>query len=135
MKTLVVEDDLTSRIFLQEALAPWGEVHVAVDGREAVLAFARAQARGEPYDLVCLDILMPGTDGLAALKEIRRLEEETGSASAAKVLMTTVLGDKGNVMTAFREQCDGYLIKPFDQRKLVEQLAKCGVTAPSAQTR
>jgi two-component system chemotaxis response regulator CheY len=128
MKTLVVEDDLTSRIFLQEALTPWGEVHVAVNGREAVVAFARAQALGQPYDLICMDILMPGLDGLAALKEIRRLEEEAGTTSAAKVLMTSVLGDKGNVMTAFREQCDGYLIKPFDQRKLTEQLARFGVT-------
>ena len=75
------------------------------------------------YDLICLDIMMPDMDGQQALKEIRALEEADGRVGA-KVLMTTSLQDKRNVITAFREQCDGYLIKPVKKTKLVEYLQR-----------
>jgi two-component system chemotaxis response regulator CheY len=42
MKTLIVEDDFTSRLFLQKILSPYGECHIAVNGNEAVQAFQMA---------------------------------------------------------------------------------------------
>lgn len=131
MKALVVEDDFTSRLLLQELLRPLGYTHVAINGREAVQAVAAALESGEPYDLICLDIMMPELDGHGALKEIRAIEEARGRGGSrgARVLMTTALGDHKNVLGAFREQCDGYLVKPIDREKLFGYLKKFEIVA------
>ena len=99
MKALIVEDDFSSRILLQELLAPYGQCHIAVNGREAVSAYHIALDAGQPYDLVCLDIIMPEMDGHAALKEMRAMEEleRIDSTHGAKIIMTTALGDVKNV--------------------------------------
>ena len=78
MKTLIVEDDFTSRLLMQAILSPYGECHIAVNGREAIQAFRLARAQGHPYDLVCLDIMMPEMDGHAVLKALRAAEEAEG---------------------------------------------------------
>lgn len=83
MKTLIVEDDFTSRLLLQTFLNPYGESHVAVDGIEAIEAFMLACAEKYPYDLVCLDIMMPRMDGHEVLKRIRGMEESGVSVPAA----------------------------------------------------
>src|SRR5260221_294049 len=64
MKALVVDDDLITRIVLQEILSGYAEVHSCVDGSEAVLAYRRALERDDPYDLVCMDVLMPVMGGI-----------------------------------------------------------------------
>ncbi len=124
MKTLIVEDDVTSRVLLQELLRGYGASNVANNGSEAVAAVAAALAAKEPYDLICLDIMMPEMDGQQALQKIRALETQHGlmPGRGAKVLMMTALRDKDNVMKAFREQCDGYLVKPIDKAKLLGEL-------------
>ena len=124
MKTLIVEDDFTSRLLLQASLSGYGECHIAVNGREAVEAFRTAREEGRRYDLICMDIMMPEMDGQEALKQIRRLEEDAGvlSGDAAKVVMTTALDDIRNVMTAFKGLCDAYLMKPIDTAKLIMEL-------------
>jgi two-component system chemotaxis response regulator CheY len=124
MKTLIVEDDFTSRLLLQELLRGYGPSHVAVNGKEAVAAVTAALDASEPYELVCLDVMMPEMDGQQALKEIRALEAARGRdcGRGARILMTTALHDKENVMTALREQCDGYLVKPIEKAKLMSYL-------------
>ena len=122
MKSLIVEDDFTSRLLLQKLLEPYGERHIAVNGKEAVLACRIARESGQPYDLVCLDIVMPEMDGRSALKAIRAEEKASGVLPGAgpKIVMTTALNDMENVKTAYRELCDGYLVKPINKRKLLE---------------
>ncbi len=124
MKVLIVEDDFTSRLLLQKLLAPYGEGHIAVNGREAVSAFRGALESGQPYDLVCLDIMMPEKNGHEALKEMRALEENRAivSTRGAKIIMTTALGDIKNVTSAYDALCDGYLVKPIDKAKLIALL-------------
>lgn len=130
MKALIVEDDFTSRLVLQGMLAEYGASHVAVNGREALAAIATALRSGEPYDLVCLDIMMPELDGQATLRELRAAEHAAGTFEGAKVLMTTALRDSKNVMDAFREQCDGYLVKPIDRARLRQYLDGFGFPRP-----
>jgi two-component system chemotaxis response regulator CheY len=129
MRALIAEDDFTSRLMLQKLLAPYGESHVAVDGKEALDAFRAARQKRRPYDLVCLDIMMPEMDGQSVLREIRAIEEGAGISTGrgARILMTTALKDPKNVMTAFRELCDGYLVKPIDKTKLLKHLKEFGL--------
>ena len=126
MKILIVEDDFTSRVLLQELLTPFGECHVAVNGKEALAAFAKALKEHRPYDLLCVDIMMPEMDGQTALKEIRAQEEALGiySHRGAKIIMTTALDDVRNIMDAFHGLCDGYLVKPIAKAKLLELVGK-----------
>jgi two-component system chemotaxis response regulator CheY len=133
MKTLIVEDDFTSRLLLQELLRGYGPSHVAVNGKEALTAVTAALDADDPYDLICLDIMMPEMDGQQALKEIRVLEarRDRDCGRGAKILMTTALHDKSNVMEALREQCDGYLVKPIEKGKLLGYLRQLGLVAPN----
>jgi two-component system, chemotaxis family, chemotaxis protein CheY len=124
MKSLIVEDDFTSRLLLQTILARYGQAHIAVNGREAVDAFRVALEEGSPYDLVCMDIMMPEMDGQEALRQVRALEAEQGilSSSGTKIVMTTALGEPRDVFAAFYSLCDDYLVKPIDAARLLEIL-------------
>jgi len=129
MRMLVVEDDFISRRLLCRYLQSVGEADVAVNGNEAVGAFRQTLLAGEQYDLVCLDIMMPGMDGQETLKRLRALEEEhnVGPERRAKVIMTTALEDHDNVMAAFSNACDGYVVKPIEKKKFLETLAAIGL--------
>jgi len=106
-----------NRIVLQEILSGYAEVHSCVDGSEAVLAYRRALERDDPYDLVCMDVLMPVMGGIEALELIRR-EEPTilrGLVRGSpKVIVTTAADDKDTISQAFHGLCDAYVVKPID---------------------
>ena len=129
MKTLIVEDDFVSRLLLQKFLINYELPHIAVNGQEAVDAVRIALEEGQPYDLICLDIMMPGMDGHQALKEIRALEEAKGifSTDGAKIMMVTALSDIQNKANAFYGLCDGYLTKPIHKEDLLNELSKLGL--------
>ncbi len=126
MKTLIAEDDFTSRLLLLTLLKNYGEIDIAMNGKEAVEAVRLAIEAGKPYDLICLDIMMPEMDGQQALKLIRHLEETHGILlpHGAKIVMTTALDDLKNVGAAYHSLCDAYLTKPIHKAKLLEELHK-----------
>ena len=130
MKILVVEDDFVSRRLLQKMLAEFGECDIAVDGEEAVRAFDLALQDGTPYELVCLDIMMPKMDGQEALKQIRNLEHDRGltGKDEARIIMTTALDSPKNVIEAYYQGgCSSYLVKPIEKKKLIETLKEYGL--------
>ena len=124
MRTLIVEDDFTSRLVLQTYLARFGECHVAANGREAVEAFCQSRKKGDGYNLICMDIMMPEMDGQEAVRQIRALEEAAGtfSTSGVKIIMVTALDDIKNVFSSFKALCDAYLFKPIDTEQLFAHL-------------
>ena len=99
---------------------PWGE---------ALEKFKKNLELGNPYTLICLDIMLPNKDGQAVLKEIRKIEDDRGivTLNRAKIVMVTSLGDSENVTTAFREQCEAYIIKPIIKNDLVQILKNIGL--------
>ena len=130
MKALVVEDDFASRKLLQKILSPYGEVDIAVNGVEAIEAFTRALEDGEPYDLICMDIMMPEMDGQTALKRIRAFEREKSISPVdeAKVIMTTALDDPKNVVEAYyKGGATSYVPKPIDKQMLLHLLKNLGL--------
>lgn len=129
MKILLAEDDFVTRKFMTGFLSKYGECDVTVDGMEAVDAFMMALEEGEPYDLVCLDIMMPVMDGYQALKGIRNIERERSipEDQAVKVIMATALNEEKNVKMAFQLGCTIYSAKPIDQEKFEIALKKLGM--------
>jgi len=129
MKYLIVEDNFAARRLLKRYLSDYGDCDVAVDGHEAVEAFRQAMDEKEPYDLICLDIMMPNMDGREALMAIRQIEHGHGidGLDGVKVIMTTALGDSKNVIGSFREGCEAYIVKPVEKNKLLEEMENLGL--------
>ena len=126
MRILIAEDDFASRKFMLKFLSKYGEGDITVDGMEAVDAYLMALDADTPYDLVCLDIMMPALDGYQALKAIRDIEQERNipEDERAKIIMTTALNEGANVNKAFDLGCVAYAGKPIDQVKFESVLRK-----------
>lgn len=129
MRILIAEDDFASRKAILKFLSVYGECDVTVDGMEAIDAFMMALEEDDPYDLVCLDVMMPIMDGYQALKNIRDIEKEKHVTPdrQAKVIMTTALNEEKNVKKAFELGCTVYCAKPIDMEKLKGMLDKLGL--------
>lgn len=129
MKILIAEDDLASRRFLSKFLAKYGEVDLVVDGLEALDAYLMAVQEGVPYDLICMDIMMPKVDGVKVLKAIRDYETKRGVVpeQRVKVIMTTALAETNYVNQAFEIGCEAYAAKPIDTNKMLEVIKKLGL--------
>jgi two-component system chemotaxis response regulator CheY len=132
MNILIVEDDSVSSTLIGAILAPYGTCETVGDGKLAIAAFKNALASHSPFDLVCLDIMLPEFDGQYVLRQFRRLESEYGIAGldGAKVIMVTALGDRRNIIEAFRSQCEGYIVKPIRKDKVLAQLRELGIIRP-----
>jgi len=129
MKCLIVEDDFICRKVLQAYLSDFADVFMACSGAEAISAFAEAMDDGKPYDLICLDIMMPGMDGHEVLTRIRSVESERGigGLDGVKIIMTTALDDSDNILGAFRTGCEAYVVKPIEKTKLINEICKLGL--------
>ena len=124
MKFLIVDDDRACRELMHDILSPYATCHLAFDGHEAVAAFRLALDDGQPYDLVCLDIMMPGMDGHEVLEAFRGLERQHGISGldAAKVVMTTALRESKHCIRAFEQGCESYYTKPVQEQRLLQQV-------------
>ena len=127
MKSLIVDDELTSRELLTMILKAYGPVDTAADGLGGLKAFNIALNR-EPFDLIMLDIMLPRMDGQQVLKAIRRIEQERGvvGLEQVKIVMISALGDFSNVSQAFASACTSYLTKPILADKVQAELARLG---------
>jgi two-component system, chemotaxis family, chemotaxis protein CheY len=123
MKCLIADDDSFGRELLACFLADHAEtIDTAKNGIEAVELFGAALEEGDPYEFVCLDILMPKMDGQEALLRMRQLENEAGLAGneAAIIVMTTALSSVQDIQKAiWQGDCNNYLVKPIAQADLV----------------
>lgn len=129
MRILVAEDDFASRKFIVKFMEEYGDCEAAVDGMEAVDAYTLAREEGVPYDLICLDVMMPIMDGYQVLKAIRDIENEEGIADdkQVKIIMMTALSQEQYVKKACDMGCTIYCAKPLDLDKLRDVMGKLGI--------
>ncbi|AGX43295.1 response regulator [Clostridium saccharobutylicum] len=129
MRILIAEDDMVSRRFLSKFLSQYGECDIVVDGMEALDAYLISIKESEPYDLICLDIMMPKVDGIKVLKAIRDFERQRGVIpdNKVKIIMITALVDTEHIHKAFELGCDDYAEKPIDINKLIEVINKLDI--------
>lgn len=116
MNILIVEDDFVSRKFMTKFLSKYGTCQTAEDGELAVKMYKKAVEEKHPYDLICMDIIMPKLNGYETLELIRNYEKEQGFSGqqAAKVIMTSGMDASTNVTKAFELGCVAYTSKPID---------------------
>ena len=125
MRALLAEDNDINAVVAQKALRRLGfEVARARDGEEAT-RLAGAATRGESpgFDVILMDIKMPGIDGYQAAREIRRLERESAAPRVALVALTA------NAMAEDRRASaaagfDEFLAKPVDLARLAETIER-----------
>jgi PAS domain S-box-containing protein len=121
LPVLVVDDNATNRLILEETLAHWHMRPTAVaGGPEALAALGRAAAAGEPFALALIDVHMPRMDGFMLAEEIRRRPELAG----LRTLMLTSGGQPGDVARCRRLGVTSYLTKPVKQRELLQAVAR-----------
>jgi two-component system chemotaxis response regulator CheY len=126
MKILIAEDDYVNRRFLFKFFSQYGDCDMVVNGEEAVTAFMFSLEEDEPYDLICLDIMMPKLDGLKALKMISSIERDNkiSQDKASKKFVITALDNVRDVEKAFELGCEVYVTKPINTAKLIEVMKK-----------
>lgn len=131
MRILIAEDDSTSARYMSGLLARLGECVVAEDGELALAAYRKALQEGRPFQLICLDIMMPRKTGQEVLEEIRRIEQQAGGrpGQGVKIIMTTALGDMRSVMSAYKGGATAYITKPILTERLYETICSLGFEA------
>ncbi len=114
-RVLVVDDDEQITAFLKRALAYEGyQVEIAADGPAALAA-----ARDNPPDLVILDVMLPGLDGVEVVRRLRAGEREVG---ALPILMLTARDEVSARVAGLDAGADDYLVKPFALEELAARL-------------
>lgn len=132
LRILIVEDEPVNREFLLLALRSLGDCQAVVSGEDAVTAQQSALEKGQPFDVVFLDILLPGMNGLQALEQLRELETRHAIPQDKRVpvIVTTGLDDDQTASRAFIQgQAVSYLTKPFRPGQIAEELSKLGLLA------
>ena len=118
-KILIVEDDPAVRDVVEHALSREGMVTQTAGDGEAALEHLREEV--EPFDLVVLDVMLPGMDGIGVCREVRA--GEAGSASSdVPILMLTARDDETSVIVGLEVGADDYVTKPFRPRELVSRM-------------
>jgi two-component system, OmpR family, copper resistance phosphate regulon response regulator CusR len=123
MKLLVVEDDKRLSDYLLKGLGENGHVvDVAADGIDG-----RRLALGGEYDLVLLDVMLPGVDGFGVLKALR---SAGGAAAHTPVLMLTARDKVEDRVRGLEDGADDYLVKPFAFSELLARIGALSRRAP-----
>ncbi|MDI3516986.1 MAG: two-component system, OmpR family, response regulator [Thermotogota bacterium] len=112
MKVLVLEDDPKIARFLELELTHEGfDVRTVSDGYDALVVVEEFQP-----DVVLVDIMVPGIDGVEFTRRIRERREDVG------IIMVTALGEKKNKLEGFESGADDYVVKPFDIEELLARI-------------
>ncbi|AIF69317.1 chemotaxis protein CheY [Palaeococcus pacificus DY20341] len=112
-RILVVDDAAFMRMLLKKILTQAGHqvIGEASNGEEAIEKYKELKP-----DLVTMDIIMPKMDGISAVGEIVKIDQN------AKVVMITAVGQEAKVMKALKNGAKGYIVKPFQAPKVIEEI-------------
>ncbi len=131
MKILIVDDEEISRDKVSNLLSEFGECTAAEEGSDALCLFGFAHGEGAHFDLVTMDIDMPGLRGQDVVKAIRRWESKRVELGAdpgrVKIVMLTSMSDSHSIFVSYRHLCDDYIVKPITPEKIWSSLVKVGL--------
>ncbi len=114
-RVLVVDDAACMRIMIKDILQKGGYevVGEAEDGKKAIEKYKELKP-----DLVTMDITMPDMDGIAAVKEIRKIDEN------AVIIMCSAMGQQAMVIDAIQAGAKDFVVKPFQPERVLEAIKK-----------
>ena len=122
---LVVDDEETARTSLSEILRLEGyHVETAADGSTAITKFTQQVNNESPYDLILLDLKMPGIDGLEVLRFINKLTPESTDLNHPTVILLTAHGSLESAIEALRYGAHDYLIKPSSPEQIIKSVSR-----------
>ena len=122
LRALVVDDNGAAREVLSSMLTSLKiEVDTAIDGQSAIACLEQAMAQGNPYDVVLLDWIMPGIDGI---ETARRIKANALLAKVPAMLMVTANGREEAYVEAEKVGLDGFLLKPVYASVMYQCLAR-----------
>ncbi len=129
MRVLIVDDDEDCRELLLDHISPFGKCEFAINGLEAIDWVKKAYNEEDPFDFITLDVMMPELDGLSTLTKIREYEDSQGIARNAgvKVMMISAVDDINKIRQSFNDQCEAYVVKPFDREKVLYGMKQLGI--------
>lgn len=131
MKSIVVDDDkLCGNVFKAE-LSKYGQCDFVDNGQAALEAYKQSMEEGNPYQLMVLDIIMPGMDGGEVLRSIRRLESEKNiwEMDRLRIIITTAYDDWYNRKVIIKNlNClyETYFIKSDNNEEFLEKVHELG---------
>ena len=128
LSVLVAEDNEINALLMRSLLTRSGhQAVIATNGEEALVSWLAAKSAGTPYDLVLMDVQMPGLDGIEATKRIRA-NEAAGSGRRTPILALTANTLVEDRYACFEAGMDGFLVKPLDRETLADALARLGAS-------
>ena len=127
MKIMIIDDDAASLKVLALLMRKYGDITTASNGPASREIINKSFETEEYFDLFLIDIMMPEINGHELLEEIRSNEEKIKKENPSKIVMVSALSDADNIMQAFENKCDAYIVKPVRKEKLVDELAKLNI--------
>lgn len=131
MKSLIIDDDASSRNVFRVFLENYGECELASTGYEGVELFKKHFTGGGLYDLIIIDLILPDINGYEILKIIRT-EEDINKIDAhfrTKVILTTSLDDNENrkIAEQLTKGLEAYYVKSYANEGLYDKLTELGL--------
>ncbi|WP_243311236.1 response regulator [Fundidesulfovibrio agrisoli] len=132
---LAVDDDEVTQFHLTQLLMPLGKVRIASSGLDALECVRTALDKGKPYDLILMDVKMPGLDGLTTVREIVGLFNKLRLPleERPKIIMLSAVDEPDTRIDAlYACGADAYLIKPLEGESLLAALRELKVAQPDS---
>ena len=126
MKILIVDDYEVGCFLLEKQLSDYGTLVTVNNGSKAIEVFKDALDEGERFDLICLDYVMPEINGMKVLKTIRQIESEYQITrdEGVRIIMVSAVGYEEEVVKAYENGCDAYIIRPYQKEQLTAEIHK-----------
>ena len=129
-RCLIVDDDIPTCFILKVILEDYFVCDLAINGEKALFSFDKGHFEGAHYSLICMDMNMPGMDGLSVLKHIR--DAETALVMPpdleSKVVVISADSTSTTVLNSFFTcGASAYITKPIDREKLLHELETLGL--------
>jgi two-component system chemotaxis response regulator CheY len=122
MRCLVIDDEPIARLQLRLLLESRGPVEEAPDAIAGLQRIRDAIADNHPFDLVCIDLSMPGPSGIDAIKMVQEVDRKLRRGKRTSVVVVTASDDQKDIRAALHQHVDGYLLKPVTPGQIVETI-------------